>query len=337
MCGTALSSSSHPTSTYLPSIVPVPTLTVYSGAPVGRQNAWGEDNQLVPGLKYKLEDSGIRVPLFISWPDMLEPARVSHLGDLSDILPTLLDAAGSQMPSGSSTRLDGQSLLVGTSASRLPNLSPRDWVYMQNNDDHSVRSDIWRLDDDGIVFNITNIYPPTPEPVEISSTCETSGVLALFKVPLSFGRKTRSPDTLSIFGCTDVVCENNTLQCVEACAVSSCSKCFSGTLSCAVCSEGAVLQPDKTCYVDPNASTTSSSVVPTTQPSCDVEGCLRCSGEPHICDICQDGWRKKFHGRMCSPPPSCAVSHCERCRWANKNRCHQCTAGYSPSMCVCVC
>src|SRR5690625_7559214 len=44
-------------------------------------------------------EGGIRGPLIISWPQQVEPAQVSYQPVLSiDLMPTIIEAAGAQMP-----------------------------------------------------------------------------------------------------------------------------------------------------------------------------------------------------------------------------------------------
>lgn len=60
------------------------------------------------GLKTKLYEGGIRVPLVVRWPGQVEPGTVSdHLCAFWDYMPTIAEAAGAEVPE----RLDGASLL----------------------------------------------------------------------------------------------------------------------------------------------------------------------------------------------------------------------------------
>lgn len=53
------------------------------------------DGRLIRGGKDKPTDAGTRVPLLISWPAVIKPGVVDHsMVDVSDFLPTLLEAAG---------------------------------------------------------------------------------------------------------------------------------------------------------------------------------------------------------------------------------------------------
>ena len=51
------------------------------------------------GIKRDLYEGGIRVPLIASWPGHIRPGRTSdHLGYFADVLPTLADLAGAEVP-----------------------------------------------------------------------------------------------------------------------------------------------------------------------------------------------------------------------------------------------
>jgi len=69
----------------------------------------GANNAPLTGGKYSLWEGGIRVPMAISWPDKIEANNVvTDYVSATDILPTLLDAAGVEIQDST---LDGISLL----------------------------------------------------------------------------------------------------------------------------------------------------------------------------------------------------------------------------------
>ena len=102
----------------------------------------------VRGGKGDLTDAGTRVPLVASWPGTLEPGQVvEDLVDFSDWLPTFVDLAGGEPLPG----LDGISL-----ADRLRggDESSREWAYASANDARWVRTQRWKLYDDGRMFDM---------------------------------------------------------------------------------------------------------------------------------------------------------------------------------------
>ncbi|MBY9067517.1 sulfatase [Hyphomonas sp. WL0036] len=69
-----------------------------------------EVNQPYRGWKITLFEGGIRVPLFVKWPAVIQPGTVvdepvAHI----DVMPTLAAAAGAALPAG--VEIDGQNLL----------------------------------------------------------------------------------------------------------------------------------------------------------------------------------------------------------------------------------
>ena len=66
------------------------------------------DGQEVRGGKGEANYRGTHVPMIITWGDRLEARTADHLADLTDILPTIADIAGVEVPSD--WQLDGVSL-----------------------------------------------------------------------------------------------------------------------------------------------------------------------------------------------------------------------------------
>ncbi len=60
-----------------------------------------------PHAKWTLYDAGIAVPFMIRWPGHVKPGRSSAMVQLTDVMPTFLEAAGGKAPSG----IDGKSFL----------------------------------------------------------------------------------------------------------------------------------------------------------------------------------------------------------------------------------
>lgn len=103
-----------------------------------------------PGGKGTLRDAGTRVPWIASWPGTTPSGRVvDDLVDVTDILPTFLELAGSR---GSVDRpLDGVSF-----AGRLRGGAPssRRWVFAEHGGRSFVRTRRWKLYDDGKLFDV---------------------------------------------------------------------------------------------------------------------------------------------------------------------------------------
>lgn len=88
---------------------------------------------------------GARVPMIVNCPGIVKPLGVTdELVDLSDVLPTLADFAGADLPKD--RPIDGvsfASLLRGTKGSR------REWIYSYIADRQIVRTKRWLLEDNG--------------------------------------------------------------------------------------------------------------------------------------------------------------------------------------------
>ncbi len=100
------------------------------------------------GGKGELTDAGTRVPLLANWPGTLPPGQVvDDLVDFSDWLPTFVELAGGGVPEG----LDGTSL-----ADRLRGggPSPRRWAFASRSGKRWVRTQRWKLYDDGRLFDM---------------------------------------------------------------------------------------------------------------------------------------------------------------------------------------
>ncbi len=107
---------------------------------------WNGEN--TKGGKGELTDAGTRVPLVANWPGTLPPGQVvDDLVDFSDWLPTFVELAGGDVPEG----LDGVSL-----ASRLSGGGPstRRWAFASRAGSRWVRTQRWKLYDDGRLFDM---------------------------------------------------------------------------------------------------------------------------------------------------------------------------------------
>jgi arylsulfatase A len=115
---------------------------------------------LVPGGKTRLTDGGTRVPLIANWPMTIKPGQVvSDLVDFSDYLPTFAELGNAKAPAG--VKLDGQSF----AASLLGRDGPRRaWAYSAGRGSHWVRTQRWKLYDDGRLIDM-NADPHEKTPI----------------------------------------------------------------------------------------------------------------------------------------------------------------------------
>jgi arylsulfatase A-like enzyme len=112
---------------------------------------WSDHGEGLPRAKRWPYDAGIRVPLIIRWPDVMEPGQVNDkLVSLIDLGPTVLSLAGAAMPS----HLQGQPFL-GEQA------KTRDYIFATR-DRYDESYDMVRAARDKRYKYIRNYYPEKP-------------------------------------------------------------------------------------------------------------------------------------------------------------------------------
>lgn len=106
-----------------------------------------EINAPYRGWKITLFEGGIRVPMFVRWPQRIKPGTtidtpVAHV----DVLPTLADAVGAPLPSD--RVIDGRSMLpLATGTGAL--VRPDNAIFWQSGAYQVVRANDWKLQIDG--------------------------------------------------------------------------------------------------------------------------------------------------------------------------------------------
>jgi iduronate 2-sulfatase len=109
----------------------------------GGSKAMEADNGTLRGFKGSLNEGGIRTPWIMSWPEKFKGGRVIKTPVISiDILPTVLDATGTDVPEG--TQFDGKSilpLLTGPADSHHTNLF---WNSGPTKGEWAVRQGGWK-------------------------------------------------------------------------------------------------------------------------------------------------------------------------------------------------
>ncbi len=116
-----------------------------------------------PGGKGKTTDNGTHVPLIVSWPKVIKKSRVSQdLIDFSDMLPTIVEAAGGTVPK--ELMIDGRSFLPQLQGQTG---NPREWIYCwysrnggEEGSEHA-RDQQYKLYANGKFFNIVKDFEET--------------------------------------------------------------------------------------------------------------------------------------------------------------------------------
>lgn len=99
----------------------------------------------IAGGKATLTDWGARVPFILNWPGKIAAPRVSDmLVDVSDVLPSLAEAATAPLPAN--VKLDGHSFLGALNGIAPPS---RQWAFSEHEGRCFVRNARWKLYNDG--------------------------------------------------------------------------------------------------------------------------------------------------------------------------------------------
>ena len=136
------------------------TIVIYVGDNGSPQEVCSivHEHHEVCGGKGLTNDRGTHVPLICEWPGTIAADSVEHaLIDSSDFLPTILDIAGIEPPSG--FEMDGRSFLTQLKGEKG---NPREWVYFHfepksprvHRYARYVRDMRWKLFDDGRLFDL---------------------------------------------------------------------------------------------------------------------------------------------------------------------------------------
>ncbi len=108
--------------------------------------------RIIPGGKGDLTDAGTRVPTIANWKGTLPQGESTDaMTDFSDLLPTLADLGGAEIPPDQT--------LDGTSFAPLLRAEPgegRDWVFAEHRGRSWVRTRDWKLYRDGRFFHMAD-------------------------------------------------------------------------------------------------------------------------------------------------------------------------------------
>ncbi len=104
------------------------------------------------GKKGTMQEGGSLVPLIANWPSTIKKGSVAtNLIDATDFIPTFAELAGAPLPTNNV--LDGKSFayqLKGTKG------VARDWIFTELGNDWYVRTENWKLNRAGQLFDMRN-------------------------------------------------------------------------------------------------------------------------------------------------------------------------------------
>jgi len=115
----------------------------------------------VDGVKHELNEGGSRVPLIANWKGTTPAGKVlPDIIDFTDFYVTFAELAGAKLPAGH--KLDGQSFAPQLRGEKG---HPREWTFIQIANKWYVRSDKWKLYNDGRLFDMSDapfVEKPVP-------------------------------------------------------------------------------------------------------------------------------------------------------------------------------
>ena len=158
-----------------------------------------EVNAPFRGWKITLFEGGIRVPMFIKWPERVAPGTVidtpvAHI----DLLPTLAAAAGAPLPTD--RIIDGQNILVEATGEGLIE-RPNDAIFWQSGTYQVVRAGDWKLQVDRLQEK-TWLFDLAADPTEQNNLAEersekTAELLAILDAHMADSVGPLYPHTLT--------------------------------------------------------------------------------------------------------------------------------------------
>ncbi|MEM7144151.1 MAG: arylsulfatase [Verrucomicrobiota bacterium] len=115
---------------------------------------WNAD---MKGRKGSIDEGGVRSPFFIRWPNQIAPnTRIPQIAGAIDLLPTLTDLADVPLTPSPTKPIDGQSLRPLLIPQSTNAKWPERELYSVRRDEVSVRTQRFRLDAEGRLFDIPN-------------------------------------------------------------------------------------------------------------------------------------------------------------------------------------
>lgn len=107
------------------------------------------DNGTGKAGKGTVTEAGVRVPMIVNCPGRVKPGMVSdELIDFSDMLPTLAELAGAELPKG--VAIDGRSFAPLLRGERG---NPREWIFSYLAYERMLRDKRWLLEGSGKFFD----------------------------------------------------------------------------------------------------------------------------------------------------------------------------------------
>ncbi|HUQ72151.1 MAG TPA: sulfatase-like hydrolase/transferase, partial [Planctomycetaceae bacterium] len=129
------------------------TLIVFTGdngSVGGEERLTMANGRRVIGQKGTMKEGGSRVPLIVNWPGTTPAGKVlPDLVDFSDFYVTFAELAGAKLPAD--LKLDGRSFAPQLRGEKG---QPREFAFVQLNDEWYARNQQWKLTQAGDLFSM---------------------------------------------------------------------------------------------------------------------------------------------------------------------------------------
>jgi arylsulfatase A len=161
------------------------TLVVFfgdNGTGNGRADRATIGGRPLSGAKGSMLEGGGLVPMIVRWPGITPAGKVSaDFVDASDFFPTFAELAGAKLPE--KTVLDGHSLAAQFRGEKG---QPRAWVFNQLAKMWWVRSDGWKLNQSGELFDMSDA--PFAEKLVAADTRNPAAIAARQRLQAALDR-----------------------------------------------------------------------------------------------------------------------------------------------------
>ena len=113
------------------------------------------NGKILSGKKGEMKECGALVPMLVNWPGKISPQhQSSQLIDASDMLPTLAEIVGAEIPNN--IKVDGKSFAKNLFKK---NDEERDWIFVELGNKWYVRNNQWKLNNANELFDMSPRSP----------------------------------------------------------------------------------------------------------------------------------------------------------------------------------
>lgn len=121
-----------------------------------------DSNGTLKGYKRDLYEGGIREPMIVRWPGKIEPGKTTdHISAFWDVMPTVLELVGAQVPSG----IDGISFLPTLIGGKQLQHEYLYWEFYEQGGRIALRLGNWKA----VQYNVSRVPQSSTELYDLSN------------------------------------------------------------------------------------------------------------------------------------------------------------------------